>query len=159
MGAAIQPVPLAEIANWIGHEFVSDWTLIDQDRINRYADVVRDYGWVHVDVERARDLRGGTIAHGMLTLDLLPGLANTLYEITGIAHGLNYGLNDVRFTGIVRTDTRVRVRITIAGAKPRGDGTLITTRFVFEREGETQPACVGEQLFVMFPAQAAAKSA
>jgi Acyl dehydratase len=84
-----QLIHIADIENWIGHEFVSDWVVVDQPLINDFARVTDDHAWVHVDIPRATALRGGTIAHGLLILTLFPGLMGSLYEIVGTAHGLN----------------------------------------------------------------------
>jgi len=147
----IQEIEIGRISEWFGHEFVSDWVTLDQDRISAFADVTDDHNWVHVDVERAKALRGTTIAHGFLVLTLLPGLVYKMMKVTGVAHALNYGVDNVRFTGIVNTGSRVRLRMKITGQKPRGDGVVISYDFVFERENEEKPACVGELLAIAFP--------
>ena len=146
-----ETINLSDLPKAVGREFVSDWVLIDQERISEFADVTDDHNWVHVDIPRATAFRGGTIAHGLLTMTLLPGLSYKLFNVGGTEHALNYGLEHVRFTGIVRTGTRVRLRLTIKGVEQKGAGVVLTNTFVFERENEDKPAVVGESLGMFFP--------
>ena len=100
-----------DLKDYVGKELgVSDWLAIDQDRINQFADATGDHQWIHVDVERAqRELPiGNTIAHGFLTLSLIPMLVAEIFTITSKTRGINYGLNRVRFTGMVPAGSRVR---------------------------------------------------
>ncbi|MGE0829581.1 MAG: MaoC family dehydratase [Hyphomonadaceae bacterium] len=145
-----EKIHVSDLPNAVGKEFVSDWVLVDQKRINEFADVTDDHNFVHVDLERARALRGHTIAHGLLTMTLLPGLSYKLLEVTGCDHALNYGLEKVRFTGIVPVDTRVRLRLKIKSVEKKGAGIVLTNQFTFEREGEEKPAVVGESLGMFF---------
>ena len=99
----------------IGEEFgVSEWVLVDQAMIDKFADATGDHQWIHVDVERARKEMpdGKTIAHGFLTLSLIPRLSTGIWKIEQRSRGVNYGLNKLRFTGTVPVDTRVRLRQT-----------------------------------------------
>src|SRR5258707_12881762 len=104
----------ADLAQYVGKEIgVSDWFTVDQAIIDKFADATGDHQWIHVDVERAkREMPGGkTIAHGYLTLSLVPRLAATLYRVKNRSRGLNYGSNRVRFTGPVPAGARVRLRL------------------------------------------------
>lgn len=146
------PIPYAELPARRGDEFLSHWVTIDQDRIDRFADVTDDHNWVHVDIARASALRGTTIAHGLLTLTLAPGLLYSLFEVTGLKHTLNYGLESVRFTDIVPVDSRIRMRVTIGECVTRGPGFVLHMPFTFEREGSEKPVLVGRMLAMQFPA-------
>lgn len=130
---------------------VSDWFLIDQDRINRFADATDDFQWLHVDVERAkRELPiGSTIAHGYLLTALLP----VLCEKTIIFNGervINYGLNKVRFKQMVPAGSRVRLRSTLKSARKRAGALQIILENTLEVEGQSKPACVAETIALYF---------
>ncbi|HEY7513449.1 MAG TPA: MaoC family dehydratase [Vicinamibacteria bacterium] len=138
----------------VGRELgVTDWLLLDQDRIDRFAEATGDRQWIHVDVERAKkdSPLGSTIAHGFLSLSLL---ARFGFEIGLVApegsHLLNYGLNRVRFAAPVRAGARVRDRIVLLEVEEKGAGrTLVTTRHTIEIEGEEKPALVAESLVLL----------
>jgi acyl dehydratase len=120
----------------------SDWVLIDQERINRFADATDDHQWIHVDVEQAKNGPfGSTIAHGFLTLSLIP-----LFSSSG-KMAVNYGLNKVRFIDPVLVGSRVRSRMVISAVEEKEPGRLlITTTHTIEIEGQDKPACVAESL-------------
>src|ERR671911_2533642 len=104
-----------DLAQHIGRELgPSEWMTVDQAMIDKFADATGDHQWIHVDVERAKkEMPGGkTIAHGWLTLSLVPRLASTLYRVKTRSRGLNYGVNRVRFTGMVPAESRIRLRLT-----------------------------------------------
>ena len=104
---------IEELKTLVGQEIgISEWTTISQDRINKFADATGDHQWIHIDVERAKnELPGGTtIAHGFLTLSLLPKLAQEIYKVKGLRHSLNYGSDRIRFTAPVPAESRVRGR-------------------------------------------------
>ena len=106
-------INLADVSKHIGEDLgASEWVLIDQDRVNKFADATGDHQWIHIDVERAkRELpTQGTIAHGYLTLSLIPFLASKISRIDGVTRGINYGSNKVRFTNMVPVGSRVRAR-------------------------------------------------
>jgi acyl dehydratase len=130
--------------------FVSDWTLIDQHRIDRFADATGDHQWIHVDVDRARRESpfGGPIAHGFLTLSLLAqfyeGFMARAMPFCGM--GLNYGLDRVRFTAPVRAGRRVRGRFLLARLADLPDGLQLHFTVTVEIEGETRPALVAESI-------------
>jgi acyl dehydratase len=129
---------------------VSDWLLVDQDRVNRFADATGDHQWIHVDVERATREIGGPIAHGYLTLSLIPYLAMQTVSVEGVTRGINYGSNKVRFMNPVKVGKRVRLRQKLAKVEPRAGGLQLTNECTVEIEGETRPACVAETVAVLF---------
>ena len=125
----------------------SDWVTVDQERINTFADATGDHQWIHVDTEKAAaGPFGGTIAHGMLTLSLLPSFMYQLYRVDGVTMAINYGLNKVRFPAPVPAGSRVRAtsRITsVAQLEGAVQAELSTT---IEVEGGAKPACVAESI-------------
>ncbi len=129
---------------------VSEWLLVDQDRVNRFADATGDHQWIHVDVERATREIGGPIAHGYLTLSLIPYLSMQTVSVEGITRGINYGSNKVRFMNPVKVGKRVRLRQKLAKVEPRAGGLQLTNECTVEIEGETRPACVAETVAVLF---------
>ncbi len=146
---------LANIDQFIDQELgLSRWHTIDQAQINAFADATGDHQWIHVDTEKAQaSPLGSTIAHGFLTLSLLPMLLDELGIIpSGVSHTLNYGADKVRFTSFVKVDSRVRVRITLMSATPKRGGVLLKTLCEMEIEGEERPAMVAETLSLVFPA-------
>ena len=144
-----------DMKNHIGEEFgVSDWVNVDQVMIDKFAEATGDHQWIHVDVERAKaEMPGGkTIAHGFLTLSLIPRLGATIWGLKHRSRGLNYGLNKLRFTAPVPAGSRVRLRQKLLAADDVKDGGV---RFTFENtveiEGQSQPALVAEGLSIAFP--------
>jgi acyl dehydratase len=132
---------------------VSDWVQITQDRINQFADATGDHQWIHVDVERAKTGPfGAPIAHGFLTLSLIPGFFDASLVVTQVRMGVNYGLNKVRFVSPVPVNSRLRARIALLKAEPIHNNGLQTTWTVtIEREGVDKPVCVAESLARMYP--------
>jgi acyl dehydratase len=132
----------------IGQELgVSDWLEIDQNRIDAFADVTRDHQWIHVDVKRAKaeSPYGATIAHGFLTLSLIPGLSRDNYRVDNARMGINYGLNKVRFLAAVTAGSRIRVRSELADAAKVDDSTVnLTVRHTVEIDGSDKPAAVAD---------------
>jgi acyl dehydratase len=125
----------------------SDWVTIDQARINQFADATGDHQWIHVDPERAaQGPFKTTIAHGYLTLSLLPALTSGLVRVDGIRMGVNYGVNKVRFPAPVPVDSRVRARVEIVSVEDVGGGVQVTSRVTIEREGGDKPVCVAESV-------------
>ena len=146
---------LATLADLVGQELgVSGWTTVDQARIDAFAAVTGDDQWIHVDVERARRESpfGGTVAHGYLTLSLLPALrAEVGFAPSDAGPAVNYGLDRVRFLAPVRAGARVRVRVVLEGAEPKGRGALVKTRNTVEVEGADDPALVADALTLYLP--------
>ncbi len=145
---------LADLAACVGQEVaISDWVTITQEQVNRFADATGDHQWIHVDPERARQGPfGAPIAHGFLTLSMLPRFFEASFEVRGVRMGVNYGLNKVRFTAPVPVGSRLRARMTLQAAEPvAGDGMQMTWQVHVEREGADKPVCVAESLARYFP--------
>ena len=125
---------------------VSDWFQITQDQIDQFADVTLDHQWIHVDVERAqKEMPGGTtIAHGYLTLSMIPAMTAGFLEFTNLKMGINYGLNKVRFTNMVAVDSRIRARSMVQAVRQRSGAAQLVGLTTVDIEGETKPACVVE---------------
>ena len=150
----MKTIKYADIAKHVGEEIgVSEWVKIDQDRVNKFADATGDHQWIHVDVERAkRELpTKGTIAHGYLTLSLIPMLAAKISRIDGVSRGINYGSNKVRFTNMVPTGSRVRAKSKLLAAEPKSGGLQLTNEVTIEIEGQDRPACVAETIGLVYP--------
>ena len=127
---------------------VSEWIVVDQERIDRFAHATEDYQWIHVDPERAaRELdTGATIAHGYLTLSLIPGATENFVTFPTLKRAINWGLNKVRFSNMVVCGNSVRVRTTVLKARARAGGIQMTCRHRIEIEGQRKAACTAETL-------------
>ena len=139
----------AELAAAVGQEIaVSDWTQITQAQVQQFADATGDQQWIHVDVERAKTGPfGGPIAHGFLTLSLLPRLFDSSFAITESRMAVNYGLNKVRFISPVPVGSRLRARLKLLACTPLAEpGVQIVLEATLELEGQARPACVAESL-------------
>jgi acyl dehydratase len=125
---------------------VSDWLLISQESINQFANLTHDHQWIHVDVERAKkEMPGGTtIAHGYLTLSMIPAMTAGFLEFTNLKMGINYGLNRVRFTNMVAVDSRIRARSVVKTVRQRSEAIQLIGETSVEIEGESKPACIVE---------------
>ncbi|MCW2784688.1 MAG: putative enoyl-CoA hydratase 1 [Marmoricola sp.] len=138
---------LAALEAAVGDELgPTEWFVVDQSRIDGFAEDTLDHQWIHVDPERAATgPYGATVAHGFLTLSLVPYLVNRLRRVEGVTMGVNYGLNKVRFPAPVRAGSRVRARATMVGLERIGDAAVqIVTRTTIEVDGEEKPACVAD---------------
>ncbi|GAC1328963.1 MAG: 3-hydroxyacyl-thioester dehydratase HtdZ [Candidatus Dormibacteria bacterium] len=123
----------------------SEWHEVTQEEINLFADATGDHQWIHVDPERARSGPfGGPIAHGYLTLSLVPVLMSTVVKVEGVKLGINYGLNKVRFPSPVPAGSRVRARSTLKEATPLPGGVQAVFEVMVEAQGSEKPACVAE---------------
>jgi acyl dehydratase len=123
----------------------SDWMTIEQARVNRFADATDDHQWIHVDEEKAKaGPFGGTIAHGFLTLSLLPKLLSQIYRVDGVKMGVNYGLNKVRFTAPVPVGSKIRGVVDLDEVVEVKGGVQVTTRVTVEIEGAERPGLVAE---------------
>ena len=145
---------LADLAVCVGQEVaVSEWTTITQEQVNRFAEATGDHQWIHVDVERAKaGPFGAPIAHGFLTLSLLPSFFDSALDIKGVRMGVNYGLNRVRFPSPVPVGSRLRGRMTLQSAEPiERNGLQLTWLVAVEREGGDKPACVAESMARLYP--------
>ena len=134
------------------HIGYSDYVEITQEMVDTFADATGDHQWIHVDVERAKKESpfGGPIAHGYLTLSLIPHLSAGMLPIKGVTRGINYGSDKVRFTNMVRVGKRVRMRQKLIGAEPKAGGMQIKNECTIEIEGEERPACVAETISVLY---------
>ena len=127
----------------------SDWLLVDQARIDTFADATGDHQWIHVDRQHAsaESPYGTTIAHGLLTLSLIPALSKQCFVVENVRMGINYGFNKVRFITPVPVDSRVRVRSILIDAAKVDDSTVqLTVRHTVELEGGAKPAAVAEMI-------------
>ncbi|HEU0217410.1 MAG TPA: MaoC family dehydratase [Stellaceae bacterium] len=142
-----------DLAAYQGKEVgVSDWYTVTQEQINKFADATGDHQWIHVDVERCKkEMPGGkTIAHGWLTLSLVPRLASTIYRVKNRSRGINYGANRVRFTGPVPAGSRIRLRLTIKNVEKVEGGVRVTNEGVMELEGGSRPVLVSETIGMVY---------
>lgn len=145
---------LQDLAACVGQEVaVSDWMAVTQEQVNQFAQATGDPQWIHVDVERAKSGPfGGTIAHGFLTLSMLPKFFESSFEIRQTRMGINYGLNRVRFTSVVPVGSRLRARMTLTATEWIEQGGLqMTWSVTVEREGHDKPVCVAESLSRRYP--------
>ncbi len=131
----------------------SEWVEITQDRVDAFAEATGDHQWIHVDVDRARTGPfGGTIAHGYLTLSLLPWLGSQVFTLGGEGAKLNYGTNKVRFPQPVPVGSRIRAQVTVADAQQAKVGMQAVFRYTIEIEGADKPGCVAETVVLLLPA-------
>jgi acyl dehydratase len=135
----------ARVGEHVGY---SDWHEITQDQVNRFADATGDHQWIHTDPERAAaGPFGVAIAHGYLTLSLAPALLEEVLAVSGVAMGVNYGANKIRFPSPVPVGSSVRLGVRLAGVEDVTGGAQVTLEAVFEVEGGTKPVCVAELVF------------
>jgi acyl dehydratase len=140
---------IEELAALVGQEVaVSDWITITQEQVNLFAQATGDHQWIHVDVERARSGPfGGPIAHGFLTLSMLPRFFESTFAIANSRMGVNYGLNKVRFTAPVPVGSRLRARMKLLSLVPiDNNGSQMAWEVTVEREGSDKPVCIAESL-------------
>ena len=142
---------IEEIEAAIGEDLgPTEWSEIDQERVNLFADATGDHQWIHVDVDQASGGPfGGTIAHGYLTLALIPWLTGQLFAVETPGARLNYGLNKVRFPTPVKVGKRIRGRAAIQSLTDVPAGRQLTLRYVIETEGQDKPACVAETVVLL----------
>ena len=143
----------ADLTAYVGKEIgVSDWYVVTQEQIDKFADATGDHQWIHVDVERCKkEMPGGkTIAHGWLTLSLVPRLASTIYRVKQRSRGINYGANRVRFTGPVPAGSRIRLRLTLKSVEKVEGGVRVTNEGVMELEGASRPVLVSETIGMVY---------
>jgi acyl dehydratase len=145
---------LSELASLVGQEVaVSDWITITQQQVNLFAEATGDHQWIHVDVEKAKaGPFGAPIAHGFLTLSLLPRFFESSMRVVQSRMGVNYGLNKVRFTAPVPVGSRLRARLKLLASEPiDNQGLQMTWEVTVEREGSPKPVCVAESLARRYP--------
>ena len=131
---------------------VSEWIVIDQERINRFANATSDFQWIHVDEARAaRELPDGkTIAHGYMTLALIPALTGDFVHVENLAKAINFGCNKIRFYSMVPVGSRVRARAVVKQARMRAGALHLLSEIKVEVEGQRKPACIAETLGMYF---------
>jgi acyl dehydratase len=142
-----------DLLQHVGRELgPSEWMTVDQAMIDKFADATGDHQWIHVDVERARrEMPGGkTIAHGYLTLSLVPRMAQTLSRVKKRSRGVNYGSNKVRFINPVPAGARIRLRQRIANVEEIQGGVRVTSEMTVEVEGQSKPALIAETIGVSY---------
>ncbi len=152
---------LQALADCVGQVVaVSPWTRITQAQVNKFADATDDHQWIHLDVEKAKTGPfGGTIAHGFLTLSLIPMLSESALRVDNVRMAVNYGLNKVRFTSPVPVGSQLRGHMKLLSATPiEGNGMQFAWEMTLEREGADKPACIAETL-VRYYAEAPGLSA
>ena len=139
----------AALAEWVGRKLgTSEWITVDQKTIDLFAEATGDHQWIHIDVERAsREMPGGkTIAHGFLTLSLLPRLSPMIYRVVKRSRSINYGTNKVRFTAPVPAGSRVRLHLTVKAVEPITGGVRVTMTNEMEVDGNARPCLVAETM-------------
>ncbi|GAA1522620.1 MaoC family dehydratase [Nocardioides humi] len=130
----------------------SDWVTIDQRRVNQFADATGDHQWIHVDLERAKEGPfGGTIAHGYLTLSLVPWLGSQVFTLRTPGAKLNYGVNKVRFPAPLLVGKRIRLHVRLGEVVDIPSGKQLTVQHTVEIEDEEKPACVAETVVLLLP--------
>jgi acyl dehydratase len=145
-------IPLQIISSLVGQELgCSGWHEINQSQIDDFAKATGDHQWMHVDVERATSEMGGTIAHGLLTLSILPALSEQIYHVSGYVGGFSYGYDKVRFIKPIKSGSRVRLRLTLSTVAPRNDGVMVTVACAVEIDGDASPAMVADWRSLYFP--------
>jgi acyl dehydratase len=143
----------SDLVAYAGKEIgVSDWYTVTQEQIDKFAEATGDHQWIHVDVERAKkEMPGGkTIAHGWLTLSLVPRLAATIYGVKHRSRGINYGANRVRFTGPVPAGGRIRLRLAIKSVDQVEGGVRVTNEGTMELEGAARPVLISETIGMVY---------
>jgi acyl dehydratase len=129
----------------------TDWETIDQERIDKFAEATNDHQWIHVDPDMAaQGPFGSTVAHGYLSLSLLPYFVSQVLSVADAKMGINYGTEKVRFTAPVPVNSRIRMKARLASSEKRGEGVLYRIGVEIEIEGSDKPALVGEVLYLVF---------
>lgn len=142
---------VAELEKAVGtHLGYSDWHTVTQEQIDKFAEATGDHQWIHVDTEKAKaGPFGTTIAHGYLTLSLLPKLVQQVYRVDGLKMGINYGCDKVRFPSPVPVGSRLRAGVELLELTHTSAGTRVKVKVTVEREGGDKPACVAESLSLL----------
>ncbi len=144
---------LSDFQAHVGQDLgTSDWITISQDMVNKFAEATGDNQWIHVDIEKAKQLSPfkTTIAHGFLSLSLAPKLMYEMFEVKSVKMGLNYGTNKVRFTSPLPTGSRIRMKAKLKEVEIQFPGYRAVIEAIFEREGADKPVCVAELITLMF---------
>ena len=143
-----------DLAGAVGeHLGYSDWLTVTQERVNQFADATGDHQWIHVDPERARTGPfGGTIAHGYLTLSLIPALMKDIYQVDNLAMGINYGTEKVRFPAPLPVGSSVRAGAEVVSVRELPQGYQVVVRMTVEAQGLAKPVCVADTVVLLVPA-------
>jgi acyl dehydratase len=129
----------------------SDWETIEQEQIDRFAEATHDHQWIHVDPElAAQGPFGTTVAHGYLSLSMLPYFVSQVLNVSDVRMGINYGTEKIRFTAPVPVGSQVRLKATLRSSERRGEGVLYRLGVEIEIKGSQKPALVGEVLYLVF---------
>lgn len=144
----------ADLGEAVGQTATGEWRVVEQDRIDLFADATDDHQWIHVDPARAaaESPFGGPVAHGFLTLSLIPALTDGLLDVGGTAMVVNYGLNRVRFLQPVIAGARVRASTVVEGVEPTAQGVRVASTVTVEIEGAPRPALVAQTIALYVPA-------
>ena len=131
---------------------ISEWVDVTQEQINLFADATNDHQWIHVDVDRAKKEMPGskTIAHGYLTLSMVPAMTATFIEFANLERAINYGVNKVRFTNMVPVDSKIRARASVTRVRLRSGATHVIGETTVEIQGAEKPACVAETVSLYY---------
>ena len=144
-------VQYADLESLVGETLPpSDWFEVDQSRINTFADAPGDHQWIHVNEEMAGKMFGSTIAHGYLTLSLIPMFGPQVLRVEGVSRGINYGANKVRFTNMVPVNSKLRLVQTVKEVNEKAGGKQMISECTIEIEGQERPACVAETISVLY---------
>lgn len=147
----MKTVAYDDLESIVGQEVgVSEWFEVDQERVNLFADATGDHQWIHIDVERATKEIGSPIAHGYLTLSLLPMLSAQVMSVSGVSRGINYGSDKVRFTNMVPVGSKVRLRQKCLAVEPKAGGKQMKMESTMEVEGQERPAMVAEAISILY---------
>ncbi len=154
-------ISVDQLNSYVGKEIgLSPWVTIAQSDIDDFARLTHDDQWIHTDQERAKKERGGTVAHGFLTLSFLSYLARSMvFRIEGVTHGVNYGFDRLRFTSFVPSGARVRLRQTLHSVEPKAGGVALTRHCVIEIEGAQKPAMVADWVTLIYTSPPSASPA
>jgi acyl dehydratase len=146
---------VSELAKAVGeHLGYSGWLPVTQERVDQFADATGDHQWIHVDPERAKTGPfGGTIAHGYLTLSLIPGLMADVYRVEGVAMGINYGTDKVRFPAPLPVGGSVRAGAELVSVRETAQGFQAVVRMTVEAAGIAKPVCVADTVVLLVPAK------
>ena len=138
-----------ELRGAVGEDLgTSPWVTVDQKRVDTFADATDDHQWIHVDPEAAAEGPfGKTVAHGFLTVALMPKFGWDTFKVEGVSMTVNYGLNKVRFPAPLRVGSRIRMQVALAEVKALDGGAEAVYRLTYEVEGETKPCCVADLVF------------
>ncbi|HVY88805.1 MAG TPA: MaoC family dehydratase [Hyphomonadaceae bacterium] len=147
----MRQVNYSDLESLVGQEVgTSNWHVITQTQVNKFAEATGDHQWIHVDVERATRELGHPIAHGYLTLSLLPMLSAQVMRVEGVTRGINFGANKVRFTNMVPVDSKVRLKQKCLAVEARAGGKQVVMESTVEIEGKDRPALVAETISIIY---------